>query len=474
MPQRGKIWTKIDWLTVVVYLILVIAGWFNVYAAVYSESHHPLFDIGTRYTRQMLFILLAFFLAFSAILIEVNFYTFFAYAIYGLGILALAGVLVAGKEINNARSWYSFGWFNLQPSEFAKLSVCFGLAKFYSTFNLKTNSIKTTIIAGALIMFPMLLILMQPDTGSALVFMAFLVPMYREGMPPYILIIGILAGIIFFISLILDKLTIMLILTALSAVGYYLWQKKWKDVFIALAIPLVSRLIIGLISKFGYLGFSTFLKWGISLAIGGVIIFYLALRYKLKNVLIVLGILIASVSFAFSVEYVFDHFLNTYQKQRVRIMLNLEQDPQGVGYNQNQSKIAIGSGGFFGKGFLKGTQNKGEFVPEQSTDFIFCTIGEEWGFFGSIVILGLFALLIFRLFRMAEKQRSRFGRFFGYAVGSVIFFHVMVNVGMAIGLLPVIGIPLPFISYGGSSLWAFTLMLFVFLRLDASRLEMLR
>ncbi|NMB70865.1 MAG: rod shape-determining protein RodA [Bacteroidales bacterium] len=474
MPQRGKIWSKIDWLTAVIYLILLIIGWLNVYAAVYTESHHPLFDISTRYTRQFLFILLALFLAFSAILIEVNFYTFFAYVIYALGILALAGVLVAGKEINNARSWYSFGWFNIQPSEFAKLAVCFGLAKFYSTFNLKTDTLRTTLIAGALIILPMLLILMQPDTGSAIVFLAFLIPMYREGMPPFILIIGILAGILFFLALILDKLTIILLLAVLSAAGYYLWQKKWKEVIVGLFIPAVFWFFVHLIDRIGHLGLSSFLQWTISLVTGLFVIAFLAIRYRLKKVFVILGILVASISFTFSVEYVFDHFLNSYQKQRVRIMLNLEQDPQGVGYNQNQSKIAIGSGGFFGKGFLKGTQNKGEFVPEQSTDFIFCTIGEEWGFLGSLVVLGLYALLIFRLFQMAEKQRSRFSRFFGYSVASVFLLHVIVNIGMAIGLLPVIGIPLPFVSYGGSSLWAFTLMLFIFLRLDASRLEMLR
>lgn len=474
MPQRGKIWLKIDWLTVAIYLVFLVIGWINVYAAVYTENHHPLFDISTRYTRQLLFILLALFLAFSAVMIEVNFYTFFAYVIYGLGMLALAGVLVAGKEINNARSWYSFGWFNIQPSEFAKLAVCFGLAKFYSTFNLKTNTLKTTLIAGALIVLPMLLILMQPDTGSAIVFLAFLLPMYREGMPPFIMIIGILAGILFFLALVLDKLTIMLLLALLSAAGYYFWQKKWREIIVGLYIPVAFWLITSLIDRIAHLGISSFLQWSVSLLAGLVVIVFLAFRYRLKKVFVILGILIASILFTFSVEFVFDYFLNTYQKQRIRIMLNLEQDPQGVGYNQNQSKIAIGSGGLFGKGFLKGTQNKGEFVPEQSTDFIFCTIGEEWGFLGSLVVLGLYALLIFRLFQMAEKQRSHFGRFFGYSVASVFLLHVIINIGMTIGLLPVIGIPLPFISYGGSSLWAFTLMLFIFLRLDASRLEMLR
>jgi len=472
--RRINVWANIDWITVVLYLILIIMGWFNIYAAVYNEQHHMYFDLSTRYTRQFIFILLAFLIGLSALFIEVNFYTFFSYAIYAVAVLFLIAVLFVGKEINGARSWFSFGWFNIQPSEFAKVATCMALAKYYSSFSLKTDSLKTLVTAGTIILFPAFLILMQPDAGSAIVFMMFLLPMFREGMPGAILVACILVAVLFFVSLIVDKQVILLGLIGLAFISHYLIRKNGKETFISIFIWLG---ITGIGWLANYLFRLNIERYHILLAgtlLAGGVYVVLALRSKLRKVFTILLIFYGAIAFTFSIGYVLDKVLNEHQRQRVNIMLNLEQDPQGVGYNVNQSKIAIGSGGFFGKGFLSGTQNKGDFVPEQSTDFIFCTVGEEWGFAGSLVVLIVFIGLVLRIIYLAEKQRSVYSRVFGYGLASVFFAHIAVNIGMTIGLLPVIGIPLPFFSYGGSSLWAFTLFLFIFLRLDASRLEVVR
>jgi rod shape determining protein RodA len=474
MPRRGNVWFNLDWGTVALYLVLITLGWVNIYAAVYSDQHHEIFDFSTRYARQMIYIFLALILAIAALVIEVNFYTFFAYLLYGIGIILLIAVLFFAREINGARSWFSLGWFNIQPSEIAKVFTALAFAKYLSSFNLKVESFKTILIASGIFILPALLILLQPDAGSTLVFVALFLPLYREGMPGAILMIGFMLIILFFASLIIDKLFILILLICAAFLVYVLVRKRIKETSVGVGIFLAGAGVLWLVSRIASLHLSGYMILLGGLLFAGLVYTILAIRYRIRKLMLIYLILVGGIGYTFSVEYFFNHMLTKHQRHRVNILLNIEQDPQGVGYNVNQSKIAIGSGGFTGKGFLGGTQNKGDFVPEQSTDFIFCTIGEEWGFLGAFTVIGLFLFLLLRIIYLAELQRSIFSRVFGYTLASILFLHISVNIGMTIGLLPVIGIPLPFISYGGSSLWAFTLLLFIFLRLDASRLELLR
>lgn len=419
MRNRKSIFNNIDWLSVFLYLILVFVGWINIYAAVYDESHQSIFDTTQRYGKQLIWICAALILALTILMIDAKFFSTFSYLFYGLGILSLMAVLVIGTKISGSRSWFQIGSFGLQPSEFAKFITCLALAKYLSSYNIKLSRFKNIFNAGAIICLPALLILLQPDTGSTLVFISLILVLFREGLSGNFLIIGITAIILFILTLLFNKFYVIGgLLFALSLLFFYLTKSK-RNLFSLLLI-----LIIG----------------------GGYIL---------------------------SVDYTFENVLQAHQKKRINVLIGLESDPRGAGYNVNQSKIAIGSGGLTGKGFLKGTQTKYNFVPEQSTDFIFCTIGEEWGFLGSLFVITIFLILMARLIMIAERQRSAFSRIYGYGVASILFFHFMVNIGMTIGLAPVIGIPLPFISYGGSSLWAFTILLFIFLRQDATRLEIL-
>lgn len=419
MRNRKSIFNNIDWLSVFLYLILVFVGWINIYAAVYDESHQSIFDSTQRYGKQLIWICAALVLALAILMIDAKFFSTFSYLFYGLGILSLMAVLVIGTKISGSRSWFQIGSFGLQPSEFAKFITCLALAKYLSSYNIKLSRFKNIFNAGAIICLPALLILLQPDTGSTLVYISLILVLFREGLSGNFLIIGITAIILFILTLLFNKFYVIGgLLFALSLLFFYLTKSK-RNLFSLLLI-----LIIG----------------------GGYIL---------------------------SVDYTFENVLQAHQKKRINVLIGLESDPRGAGYNVNQSKIAIGSGGLTGKGFLKGTQTKYNFVPEQSTDFIFCTIGEEWGFLGSLFVISIFLILMARLIKIAERQRSAFSRIYGYGVASILFFHFMVNIGMTIGLVPVIGIPLPFISYGGSSLWAFTILLFIFLRQDATRLEIL-
>lgn len=419
MRSRKSIFNNIDWLTVFLYLILVFVGWINIYASVYDETHHSIFDTTQRYGKQLIWIGAACVLALTILMIDSKFFSTFSYLFYGLGILLLLAVLVIGTKISGSRSWFQFGSFGLQPSEFAKFVTCLALAKYLTTFNVSLSRFKHIVYSGIIIGTPALLILLQPDTGSTLVYIALILVLFREGLSGTFLIIGLTAIILFVFTLLFNKFFII-----------------------------------------GGLLFLLFL-------------FFLYLTKSKRNIFTLILILLIGGAYIFSVDYTFENVLQTHQKKRINVLIGKESDPRGAGYNVNQSKIAIGSGGLTGKGFLKGTQTKFNFVPEQSTDFIFCTIGEEWGFLGSLFVIILYLILLARLIKIAERQRSEFSRMYGYGVASIIFFHFMVNIGMTIGLAPVIGIPLPFISYGGSSLWAFTILLFIFLRQDATRLEIL-
>ena len=474
MRRRINIWTSIDWLTVALYLLLVILGWINIYAAVYNEEHQSILDFSMRYGKQLIWIGAALFIALLIFIIDVNFYSYFAYAIYGLTILMLILVLFFGVEVNSAKSWFQFGSFRIQPAEFAKIATALAIARYLSAYNVQINTFKSYWRLAAIILAPAILIFLQNDTGSALVFFVFILVLFREGLSVEILLLGIFMIILFVLALVLDKLTIILMSIGVIFLVFTFINRNMKNFGVALLILILSFLITFGVNNIFEIGMSYYYIIFFALGFSALIYVVLAIRYKIRNVFILLIFLFGSIVYTYSVEYFFDNFLEPHQQKRINVVLGLESDPLGVEYNVNQSKIAIGSGGLSGKGFLLGTQTKYDFVPEQSTDFIFCTIGEEWGFLGTFTIVALFVILLLRLIYLAERQRSGFSRIYGYGVVAILFFHVTINIGMTIGLVPVIGIPLPFFSYGGSSLWAFTILLFIFLRLDASRLEVLR
>ena len=377
-------------------------------------------------------------------------------------------------EINGQKSWFIlWGDFRLQPSEFAKFGTALALSKLVSGFNFRMLGINAYLMIAAVVGAPLMLILLQPDTGSAIVFAVYLLVLYREGMPGSVLFFALLTIILFLLSMLTDNQVLLLMLFGGSILVHYIFHQRLKMSAVAAGIGAgVLLLLLGI----NFLAGSPFdteyvILVGVIAVMAGFAIYIQ--RVRLKRSMVIVGIFFASVAFTYSVDFVFQEVLKSHQRDRINELLGITSDPRGAGWNVNQSKIAIGSGGFTGKGFLNGTQTKYNFVPEQSTDFIFCTVGEEWGFLGALVVVALFVMLFVRLIILAERQRSVYSRVYGYSVASILFFHSAVNVGMTIGLMPVIGIPLPFFSYGGSSLWAFTLLLFVFLRLDASRLDKL-
>ena len=420
MRQQKNIFENIDWLLVFFYLGFVLMGWMNIYAAVYNEEHSNIFDMSQNYGKQLMWIGTSMLIAMAILVIDGKFFASFSYPIYGTILLMLLVVLAIAKNVQGARSWIEIGSFKLQPSEFAKFGTSMALAKYLSTLNIRMQDTKTKLTAGALILIPMAFILLQNDTGSALVFCAFIFVLFREGLSQNFLIFGFLGGVLFVLALMVPAIILISIIGSIGLLAYILMRKTKKN-FISVA--LITTLCCGAV---------------------------------------------------FSVDYAFNHILQAHQRERIEVLLGKKSDLKGAGYNVNQSLIAIGSGGFFGKGFLQGTQTKYDFVPEQSTDFIFCTVGEEWGFLGTTIVLLMFLALLYRILFIAERQRSPYTRIYAYGVASIIFFHVMINVGMAIGLAPVIGIPLPFFSYGGSSLWSFTILLFVLIKLDSYRMYVLR
>lgn len=413
--QRG-LFFNVDWFIILTYLILCIIGWFNIHAAVYDPSNPSIIDLDTNYGKQLIFIISAVIIGFVILLLDSKFFNTFSPVFYGVSILLLILVLIIGRNVGGNQAWIPIGSFRLQPSEFAKFSTCLLLAKYLSSGTIKVQDLKTQIISAVIILFPTALILLQPDAGSALTFTSLILVLYREGLPGYFLIIEGLSILLFVLTVLYNKY----------------------------------------------------------LVLGGVFLFAWLLIYfyrKNRKILTITGLgVLFSVLFIFSVDFAYNQILKPHQRNRIDLILGKVNDPRGIGYNLNQSKIAIGSGGLWGKGYLQGTQTKYDFVPEQSTDFIFCTVGEEWGFAGCFVVIGLYLFLLLRIVNIAERQRSSFARIYGYGVASILFFHVFINIGMTIGVIPVIGIPLPFLSYGGSSLWSFTILLFILLKFDSNRM----
>lgn len=418
--RRRSLWADMDWLSVLLYALLVSVGWISIYAADFDGLRTGMFDLSTSHGKQILWVTVALVLAILIVIIDNKFYTTFAYLIYGLVMVMLVMIFFIGSEVKGNKSWFVMGGFSIQPSEFAKFATALAVAKYLSSQGANMKYWSTRFIVGAIILLPMILILYQGDAGSALVFLSFVLVLYREGLSSWVLVGGGL-----FVTLSLLALAIE------------------EKLYLAVGIVLITAIIIYF------------------------------LRKHLRIAMLVGAMAVASIGYIYAVSYFFGK-LKPHQKDRIEVVLGKLEDKKGAGYNLDQSKIAIGSGGFSGKGFLNGTQTKGNFVPEQTTDFIFCTVGEEHGFIGTMIVLGLFMALLARIVYISERQRSKFTRLYGYGVASIIFFHVIINIGMTIGLVPVIGIPLPFLSYGGSSILSFTILLFILLKLDSDRLAVLR
>jgi rod shape determining protein RodA len=469
--KRGNVIANLDWFTIAIFLFMVFLGWLNIFSAVYSDDHPGILDMSQRYGKQFVWICAALLIAVIVVLIDYRFYDFFAYLIYGASIFLLLAVLVVGKEINGAKSWFMIGGFQIQPSEFAKPAVALALAKYLSGYNVNIKDLKTFLISAVIIFTPSLLIILQPDTGSAIIFVAFILVVYREGFSVNILLGMLLLAVLFILVLLFNQFIVLLVIVGLALLTWWFLSGKFISV-------LKAFLIFAAVFAF-FFGLNYFLNFGKSIYFIGLLSIVISSTFflvrifimRIKNALYVLLIVFFSLLYSFFVNYAFHNALSDYQQHRINIVLGIESDPMGAEYNVIQSKIAIGSGGFSGKGFLQGTQTKLHFVPEQSTDFIFCTVGEEWGFIGSLVVVGLFLSLLIRLIQLAERQRNNFARIYGYGLVSIIFMHFFINISMTIGLFPVVGIPLPFFSYGGSSLWSFTILLFIFLRMDASRMD---
>jgi rod shape determining protein RodA len=473
MRRSVNIWNSLDKITILLFLLLVTMGWLNIYAAVYNEDHSRLLDLSQRYGKQFIWIIAAIVTGIFALIIDSRFYFFFSWFIYGILMLLLILVLVFGTEINGARSWFEFSWFSLQPSEFAKFGTALALAGFLNSRRHDLRRWGVILPASGIILFPALLTALQPDMGSTVVFLALFIVLFREGMSPYIFVSGLLALILFFLTLLVNNLYLSAGLIVIAILLVWFATRKWKLTLIGTGIFVFIGATLYLFDYYLLKRLGAEVVIMISLLLSGFLYAWYIYSKKAITVLVIYIFLFGSLIFVNSVDYTFNNILPDHQRDRINILLGIKSDPHGTGYNVNQSIISIGSGGFFGKGYLQGTQTKFKFVPKQSSDFIFCTIGEEWGFLGSFVVIGAYLFLFLRLIFLAERQRSVFSRIYGYGVVSLLFLHVFINIGMAIGIVPVIGIPLPFFSYGGSSLWGFTLLLFVFLRLDASRNEYL-
>lgn len=414
-PKHRFFGGNVDWVTIIIWLTLCLIGWFNIYAAVFDPNNPQIFNMGTNYGKQSLFIISAAVIGMTILLIDSRFFVSIAPVVYIITIVLLVLVLIVGRNVGGNQAWIDLGGFRLQPSEFAKLATCLLLAWYLSEQN-TAPSLKGLLTGSLIVAVPVVLVLLQPDMGSALAFTSLIFIFYREGyVSSTFMILSGLAILLFVMALLFNEWWIILTLAAIASTFLFINRRRQKMI-----VP-------------------------------------------------VLILLVASSLYVLIVEFAYNNLLRPHQRSRIEVILGQVDDPRGEAYNLIQSKIAIGSGQFWGKGYLQGTQTKYNFVPEQSTDFIFCTVGEEWGFVGSTILIGIYLLLLLRIINMAERQRTAFARIYAYGVASILFFHFAINIGMTIGIVPVIGIPLPFISYGGSSLWSFSILLFILLKLDAAR-----
>ncbi len=415
-PQNNRFFFNVDWITILVYILLCGIGFLNIFSVHYDPDKSTAFNFDAEYGKQLIFIVTALVLGLSILLLDAKFFSVFAPVIYGVTIVLLLMVLVVGRNVGGNQAWIPIGPFRLQPSEFAKFGTALLLARYISSFNVKLNTFKPILISAAIIILPMALIMLQPDAGSMLVFLSFMFPLYREGLPGNLILIFWGAVLLFVLNLFVPAYVLILAILAIGGIAVYINRKRTKQII---------------------------------------------------NIAVICAI---AIGYLFVAKYLFNNVLQVHQRTRIELILGLTSDNRGAGYNVIQSKIAIGAGQLTGRGYLEGTQTKFGYVPAQSTDFIFSTVGEEWGFAGTFLVIGLYLFLLLRIINIAERQRSSFSRVYGYCIACILFFHVFINIGMAIGIMPVIGIPLPFISYGGSSLWSFTILLFIFLKLDSNRM----
>lgn len=479
--KKDSVFKNVDWWTVMLYLLLVICGWFSICGASYDYGEPNFFDLGMRSGKQLLWIACS--LVLSSVILSIDHRTFdtYAYLIFGVLLFLLFATIFNPNEIKGSKSWIVLGPISIQPAEFAKFGTALALAKFMGEYTFTLSKNKNFIASLVIILLPMFLIIMQKETGSALVYLSFFLVMYREGMPGAILFAGICAVVYFIVgirfseTLMADEITywgeysVLSLIILLSGVLVHVYCKNNRSLALYIYLLGGGGILLGTLFSFYVIPFPiTHLLRVILLVLFVTMIIY-SLRERILSYLYIAVFVVGSTIFFFSTEYVFSKVLEPHQKVRIEVLLGMKDDPTGAGYNVNQSKIAIGSGGLTGKGFLNGTQTKLKYVPEQDTDFIFCTVGEEQGFLGASLVLLLYLTLILRLIFLAERQPTRFARVYGYSVLSIFFFHLFINVGMVLGLTPVIGIPLPFFSYGGSSLWGFTILLFVFLKIDSAR-----
>lgn len=415
--KNQSVTNNLDWISVIIYAVLVVLGWLNIYSSSLSLSDSNfMFDFGQPYGKQLLYLFLTLPLIFIILAVDGKFYEKFSSVIYGIGLLSIAGLFVFGKTVKGQANWYSFGSFGLQPSEFVKAATALALAKYLSDVQVNLKDVNRQIQALAILFFPVVLIAIH-DPGSALIYVVFIFVMHREGLPSWYLWTGFIAILLFVLALVIQPLALI----------------------------------------------------GIALAV--VIIVYIKSRMMDRNIIASALVMLLISGFILSVDYVFDNVFKQHHRDRFNILLGKQVDLKGIGYNTNQSEIAIGSGGWFGKGYLEGTQTKGGFVPEQHTDYIFTTVGEEWGFIGCLIVIALFIGLIFRIIYLAERQKTKFSRVYGYGVAGILFIHFFINIAMVVGVFPTVGVPLPFFSYGGSGLWGFTILLFIFLKMDANKVN---
>jgi rod shape determining protein RodA len=482
--RNGNIWQHVDWITIGMFLLLALFGWLNIYGASYTFDQTSIFDFSNRAGKQFVWLMGSLVLGIILLLIDYKTYDVLAYIAYGAMLLLLLATPFLAHDIKGSMSWISLGRVSLQPAEFAKCVVALAVAKYMGRYNYKIRTWRDLIVPFSLIGVPALIIMvLQKETGSALVFAAFLLVFYRQGMSGYVLWMGVAAVALFIISIRFGAntlplgtgsvgiLTCMLILTVVEI--YFICKEhpmRWQGLILVGSVALIYAICL-IINIWIPMPFD-WISMGIVIAL--VIYNVFVSLYWRKYMLLVLAVFtLFCIGYTHACDFVFQKVLQPHQRIRIEVLFGMKEDPAGAGYNVNQARIAIGSGRFFGKGYLNGTQTKLQFVPEQDTDFIFCTVGEEWGFVGSIGVLLMYLAFILRLIFIAERQRNVSTRIYAYAVASIFLFHLTINVGMVLGLLPVIGIPLPFFSYGGSSLWGFTLLLFILLRLDAARMEQL-
>ncbi len=466
---KSGLFEGVDRWAVLYYLLLVLFGCLCITSASSEDSSGGLFSFSHFYTKQLVWMGVAWFFALLVLLLDASLFHKWAYIAYGGGLLLLLSTLVIGTEVNGAKAWINLGVMNWQPVEVVKIATALAMARMMSEYSFSISRPGDLVRVGLLLLAPLAIIVLQNDTGSGIVLGSFLFVLYREGLNKWLCIPILMVAGLFIISFLLSPIALLLLMILVCTLSEAMMNRRWRSRIIFLAALFLCSHVL-------YFGVQLFWPGGISyygallsvtlFSAAGVALY--AFRANLQNIFLILGLFICSLIFLDTTDYVFNSVLKEHQQDRIRTFLGLKEDPRGLGYNVNQSKIAIGSGGLTGKGFMEGTQIKYGFVPEKHTDFIFCTVGEEWGFLGTMFVLGLFCLLILRLMRMGERQEEPFGRIYCYCVAAILLFHVMVNVGMTIGLMPVMGIPLPFMSYGGSSLMAFTVLLFIAIRLDAS------